>query len=306
MTAVVDDVCGLIQKRHMKYTPSLQGVKNAFKTVSAVFNMCLRGFIHLCRDIPGRRSKGQAIYALVRFFTGGLDHVHKLCLQKSSLRSENQTSYQIRGASIDVETNINIINSIITELSKLLASFFTAPEFQKSHVYFLEVLEGLIATLLDRIGGLVSQAVFKDNLASLKSPGGIRSPDSSSTIVTLSEIDEKVINFEGKVLTLVLNVAVNGHHNKKAHKTARMVSGETVSKMKSGEGILLEKAKKRLQATFLRGIFGEEGDDFKEAFSIPEPLPEVMDYEVEAEREAHTDNFVEVLWSVVGWETLWG
>jgi hypothetical protein len=95
---------------------------------------------------------------------------------------------------------------------------------------------------------------------------------------------------------------------KERHPLVAMLAGTKVSGVNMGKGVLLTRAKQRLQETLLKGIFGDDGEQFLSALQMPES---VESWEVEPSQYDADEgqNFVETVWSAVGWDlvfTGWG
>jgi hypothetical protein len=282
---------------------SLSKATQGFRVVAAVFNMTLKGLAHLCRDITGRRCKGQAVYALVHFFIGALQSLHNLCQVQVSQRQELQTTiHQDRSYTYgDLEVAARV-NTIITKFSEMLYSILTAPEFQRSNTYYSEVIEGLYSGLLDRIGGLVSQAVFEENLATSVRPGCISRSDLNN--IPKDTKQNLVVQLEGQSLAYVLKLVISGRGDSKPEDFDSVLCRILDSKTNSRNEVLLTKARSSLQKTLLKGTFGEEGERFKEALRLPEASAEHHEHVTATQYPDHVHDFVETVWSIVGWETM--
>lgn len=267
-----------------------------FKFAAGFFNLCLKGLAHLCRDICGRRCKGQVVYALVNFFTSTLQNFHQMCtLELPALPPTNLYPLRYRQTVESQEGKGNIVSVLISETPKFLLNVLTSPEFQVPNTANAEVFEGLLSSLLNRIGCLVSQNVFHNQLAISKNPGRICCNSTYDT-----GMRNKTTNLEGQHLVCILKTTLK-NRNEKNHTLSKMLSGGEVICSIPGEEPLLARAKRRLQETLLKGIFGQDGGDFINALKIPE-------FEGGWENEAiptdgeKGETFIELVWSVIGWD----
>lgn len=256
--------------------------------------MCLKALSHLCRDIPGRRCKGQVIFNLAHFFTRALDQIHNLCVVQMSTRPDYSASYR------DARRN-DRISAVITEYSAFLANILTSPEFHKPSLHHSEVLEGLFAGLLDRIGRLMSQIVFKRPLTLSTRPGRIDSPDNDPSF---SQTNELVIHLEGETLASTLKQVVASEDESGTMTLAEVLAKANCQTKNSSSETLLDKARARLQKTLLKGTFGEDGDDFKDSLKIPKRPEGHIDIEPAEAEPTSTSSFIEAMCSIVGWEIL--
>lgn len=293
-TSIVGEICDSVTQDLRYWTEfALRKVIQSLEIVAAVFNIGLRGLSHLCRDITGRRCKGQIIYSLVQFFVGVLDHTRNLCTAQVSLHP-NQPPLGIKSE------NMARISSVIRELSRFLGNILISPEFQKSNVHCFEVLEGIIACMLDRIGRLVSQTVFTENLALSKRPGCISSPDHDPSILPANQ---KVVEVEGHALLLVLKYAMVDNGDNRPIILTEILRRTNFSVNNPKSGFLIEKSRNSLQKTLLRGIFGENSDDFRDALKVPKHPEEYVNVQSGAQ-ESGANTFIESVYSIVGWDTL--
>jgi hypothetical protein len=272
-----------------------------FNTLASIFNICLKGLAHLCRDIPGRRCKGQAIYSLVQFFVNALGHLHSMCHQRTVCQASNISNHQDRASDkADYEdTSRTLI--LISGLTKFLVSILTCSELQKAHLSHIEVLEGMFSALLEEVGGLVSQVIFDEHLSTLRGTKLVSWSDGS----TPASINPLALDLKCRHLAIVLERAIGGRSEKDKHSLAAMLAGTKVLGIGAGKKLVLGRARQRLQETLLKGIFGDDGEEFMNTLQMPES-EEVWDNEAPRITRDERETFVESVWSTVGWYMMLG
>jgi hypothetical protein len=293
-----DMVCRICSASKLRAEANVEAIscraKRSFNIAAAVFNLCLKGLAHLCRDICGRRSRGQVIYSLVQCFTASLQHLHELCIQEL-LPCRSANLYKSQASQTTASQKAKGISALTMELSKFLINILTSPEFQKTNTSHAEVLEGLFSSLLTQIGGLISRKIFQKQLASSKRPGRICSNDGDA-----STPQNLTVDLEGEHLTYVLKRVLDGKNGKEQQALSKMLSGTKLSNENPGEGPLSTRAKRRLQETLLEGIFGPGGNEFIGVLKMPQ-FDEGWE-EVTPTNQEKEETFVESVWSLVGWD----
>ncbi|KAI9743868.1 MAG: hypothetical protein M1818_002602 [Claussenomyces sp. TS43310] len=249
------------------------------RLIGAIYRMCLTSLAHLCRDENGRRSQGQIICMLVHFYAAVLDTLHKAC--------------------VDSRQTISFVS--IVALSKLLMSITRASGCEMAHAAHVQVFEGVCAALIDRVGGLMSQIIFDEHVASSSLPGHI-SRDQGPAITPLSEVS---IKLEGRYLTWILQQLIDGREMEFFGHTTSMINKGRQDK-DSVDEVLLTKAKKRLQETLLKGVFGDDGNEFLGALKMPAKGEDDCDKELSELAVRPQRGFVEAVWSTLGWDTILG
>jgi hypothetical protein len=293
MHDAVGDICNIIELNR-NIAGADQGIIRPLNTITAIFNICLRGLSHLCRDIKGRRYKGQAIYSIVHFFKANLRRLDTLCAEEAAQRPSNISNDEPTSINAQFRTNNTMLISIY---AKFLASLLTCSEIRKTHLCNIEVLEGMYATLLDDLGRVVSQTVFREHVPSSNKPGRIGSApeEISAPEMVLS------MEFTGHYLATVLKSAMEGNSDIEKHSLAAMLAGPKFSSMNAGKGQILSRAKQRLQETLLKGIFGHDVEEWRNALKAPE-VEDGWDANTPVIPQVQGGTFMESVWSAVGWD----
>ena len=95
MNSAISEACNVKSKESDRTGESANHMSlQTFNTVAAIFNICLKGLAHLCRDIPGRRCRGHVIFSLVKFFVNALVHLHNTCLRRTVYQAPNISNHQ--------------------------------------------------------------------------------------------------------------------------------------------------------------------------------------------------------------------
>ena len=297
MNATIKETCAIV-------SPEIRRNGNAgeafavhiFNTTAAAFNICLKGLQHLCRDIPGRRCKGQAIYAFIQFYKTCLDQLDELCVQEASYgeaRVRQNENEGLNSQSNSLHRHSVLNSGYVDFLTKLLKS----PELKIEHPFYMEVVEGLFSTLLEVTGGHLSQVIFGERLSLAEISGGIPSIPGDTPCPTR----ERAAELKGRQLAILLKRATKGRSDEEKQILATMLGGLGDCCTIPSTPKILMRARQRLQETLLRAVFGDDGREFLNALKIPEPV-EGWNKESSQVFEGREGTFVEAVWSAVGWD----
>lgn len=300
MNSAISEACNVKSKESDRTGESANHMSlQTFNTVAAIFNICLKGLAHLCRDIPGRRCRGHVIFSLVKFFVNALVHLHNTCLRRTVYQVPNISNHQDKDSHrADYEDTTRTL-TLIGGLTKFLVNILTCPEFQKAHLSHIEVLEGMFSALLEEVGGLISQVIFDEHLSTLRGPA----PVSWSGKDTSASINALAVDLKCQHLASVLKGAMEGRSEKDKHSLAEMLAGTKVLGIGADKKVVLARARQRLQETLLKGIFGNDGEQFMNALQMP-ASEEGWDNEAVQVTRDEKEAFVESVWSTVGWDMM--
>lgn len=269
-----------------------------FKTVAAAFNICLKGLQHLCRDIPGRRCKGQAIYALVYFYKTCLDQLDELCMQEASCEQaqvqQNQNK-QLTCQSHEQHRRCALNSGFVDFLANLLR----CPELQIEHPIYMEVVEGLSSTLLETTGSHLSQVIFGERLSTSKRPGGIPSVLENTSSPTM----ERAAELKGQQLGVLLKRTTEGRSGEEKQILATILGGSGDYCTNLAIPSIFIRARRRLQETLLKAVFGSDGKEFLNELKITES-GEGWNKESSQVVGNLEGTFIEAVWSAVGWDLI--
>ncbi len=302
MRSTIDDMCRANASESKKDEDDfMHRFYRALNIVAAVFNMSVEGLALLCRDISGRRCKGQVISSLMDFFITVLNHLHICCLQEARLKLSSTNHDQRQDGHCSLSDQNGMTAALIPGFSNLLVNIMTCPEFDKTHPSHFELLEGMFSVLLEEIGALLSHAVFGEYLSSSSTPGWITSANGN----TVNTVEEYAIELKGRYLTSVLKAAMGGQSESYILSLLGMRSGTAVPGTSPGKEVLFTRAKRRLQATLLKGLFGDDCKEFMNALKQPEP-GKTPDLKAPQVTPNSSGSFVESVWSVIGWDMVLG
>jgi hypothetical protein len=300
MNYTISEACSINSKEQDRTGQNVIHISvRTFNTVAAIFNICLKGLMHLCRDISGRRCKGQVVFSLVQFFVNTLGHLHNACLRRTVYQEPNISNNQDKDPHRADYEDTNRTLALISGLTKFLVNILTCPEFQKAHLSHIEVLEGMFSALLEEVGELISQVIFDEHLSTLCGPAPVSWSDKN----TSASINALAVGLKCQHLASVLKRAMEGRSEKDKHSLASMLAGTKVLGIGAGKKVVLARAKQRLQETLLKGIFGDDGEQFMNALQMPES-GEGWDNEPPQVAGDEKEAFVESVWSTVGWDMM--
>lgn len=295
---------------HHNYYPRAE-LQRSLQTAVAVYNICLKGLSHLCRDIPGRSLKGQVIYSLVKLFKSVLTASQDLCLTLAAAEAARLgEELPSTGPNSSVGGLRMKAPYLLTERTRFLAAILRSREFDTKQSSHLDVLKGTLAVFLKRVGELLSESVFGEVVAESALPGHISTvpsdavPDPAHVLAVRLEA-EQVKWLLARVTAVGESCREGGGGNEEGGPGARHLS-ELIKGRTTHPGVnadeLLGIARRRLRDMLLKGLFGEDGSQYQLALKIPEWEGEEEEG-VEVSDEG-SDGFVGMVWEAVGWEML--
>jgi len=295
---------------------SKQELQHTFQTAAAVYNICLRGLAHLCRDIPGRAIKGKVIYLLINLFKSVLkwnrDLCHTMAKTEITYREAECDEQPLDARSSDPPDTPSIsIPYLLTARTQFLAVLLKSKEFstepqQSCHA---EVLEGLLALLLNRIGQLVSETVFGEKVAESTLPGHISMISPNQAPDPMKSLRAKLEAGQMALLLRCVGKQRSGEGESAEGKElgmdlSELIRGRGTWKNREGNGgKMMEVSRKRLQDTLCKAVFGEDNGEFANALKVPQWEEEELG-EIEMRKTVDGKNFVEMVWQNVGWDVL--
>jgi hypothetical protein len=296
MNSTISEICKINSKEPGPTSDNANHISlRIFNTVAAIFNICLQGLAHLCRDIPGRHCRDQVIFSLVRFFVNALGHLDNTCLRRTVYQAPDISNHQDKDSHRAEYDDTTRTLTLIGGLTKFLVNILTCSEFQKAHLSHIEVLEGMFSALLEEVGRLVSQVIFDEHLSTVRGPAPVSCSDKNTSATA--------VDLKCQHLASVLKRAMEGRSKKDQHSLAAMLAGTKVLGIGAGKKVVLARARQRLQETLLKGIFGDDGEQFMNALQMPE-CDEGWDNEVPQVARDEKEAFVESVWSSIGWDML--
>lgn len=263
------------------------------------FRSCTSALNELCLTILGRSKRLGIVYRLVMFFKKSLDHLRMTCTMQADSEIEGRRktrSKRNKGPKTDSEYAVN------KYLCQALISI-TQIEWKVGNPGHSEILEGILFSILDHTGRLVSNAVFNEHVAISNKPGNItlRHPEPMSDTASL----------EARYFMSILDAAVGGSSSRKEMIARILCDGRgdlknqnhqtSVQELTSPSYDLSTKARKRLQETLVScAVGGEELDKL----SLP-TRPDDVDCShgpSSCAEKYSSEWLLESVWAALGWE----
>ncbi|OBT61361.1 hypothetical protein VE03_09309 [Pseudogymnoascus sp. 23342-1-I1] len=282
------------------------GLDNTFRTAASGFSICLQGLSHLCRDIPGRLCKDGVISSLIKLFKTAMWQNTQLCVALATTETaRRETASSPDPLSLSPREPLVKAPHLLQARTRYLACMITSPAYNMKEGAHVDLIEGLLSVFLTRLGRLLSMSVFQEQISASNIAGGISAVPATAE---RGETDQIALRLECEQMkSLLRRVTVTSlsdepelYGNGTRH-LAELIKGR---RMHPGIGVdnQLGKARRRLQDTLLRGVFGEDGGKFAHALKTPE-------WEDDLEEEDSTvdetnSEFVDMLWNLIGWESL--
>lgn len=267
--------------------------------ISLTFLACFSGMNELCRTILGRAKKHEIVYRLVMFINKSLNLLYTISTAQAEAESfHNNRSRHKRPRTETIEFIVN------KYLSKTIASILHGLAWQSQLPGHCEILEGILFSILEHIGRLVSEATFGEHVALSNNPGNITN--------NITPMTQGVAKHESRYMVKILHAAVGGStRNDVVAKVlvAENSSGKAQSSCSgavSGQSVdLLQRAKRLLQGTLMKCSLGE--GDASEVLRLP--TPPVEGITSRAQRDNNVEQygpewFVETVWALIGWDLL--
>lgn len=283
-------------KTNTKDEHTLDLLQRVMRHVGVSFLACFKAFNELCNTIPGRSKKSELVYQLVLFFSKSLDFLRTL----SNLQGETekaQTHQMRRNKKARLEEGEYAINKY---LAKMLASVSYSLEWKASHPGHSDLLEGILFSVLEHTGRLLSEAVFDEHVATSNNPGNITKESASGC--------KQAARIEARYIVQVLHAALGGNEKKDLVAQVLAAGKRTSGSLRQGSahGVfsadLLIKAKKLLQSTLMKSAVGGE-----ELETLRLPTPPVERTTLPAAKGAGVERYgsdwlVETVWALIGWD----
>ncbi|CZR57302.1 uncharacterized protein PAC_07191 [Phialocephala subalpina] len=263
------------------------------------FLACLTAIDDLCRTIPGRANKAEIVYRMVMIFKQGLNLLqtvnddqgaHQAIHEGHSTRHKSHKRQRIDEGEF-------LVNKYLT---KALAGIAHNAQWKVHQPAHSEILEGLLSSILEHTGRLVSEAVFGEHVATSNLPGNI-TRDGGPVVRGFTRP-------EARYIVEVLH-ATTGTGTRSGLITQMLAAGKTPlnSNLRTSNpnspdffGNLLSKAKELLQSTLMKSAVG--GADL-DGLRLPTPPPEMSIVSDVADMEKYgKDWLIEMVWGLIGWD----
>ena len=260
------------------------------------FQTCFNSLNELCLTIAGRSRRHEIVYLLVMFFKHALDHLQSICTLQSEKDIESRRKTRSKRPQAEEEYAVN------KYLSQTL-TLITRMDWKVGKPGHSDILEGILFSILDHIGRLVSTAVFNEHVAMSSKVGNITVCD-TEPLTSPSKLETRYI-------VPVLCAALGGSNSRKELLARVLGEGggvvrdktqETSQQTLTGSGCdLVTIARKRLQETLVQCAVG--GEELNSLILPPQP----EDFGVSTQPNPSAEEYgpewlLESVWAVVGWE----
>jgi hypothetical protein len=228
------------------------------------------------------------------FFNKSLDHLRSLC----TIQAENEFADSRRSRHKRVRTEDEYaVNKYMTGMLVSIVQM----EWKATQIGHSEILEGMLFSILDNTGRLLSHEVFKEHVATSNLIGNITKG--------LPSLLPAAAKLEARYIVPVLHTALGRTSARKElvarvlAKNAANINPERRSHSASGEtGDLLVKARKLIQSSLVKSAIGGEG-----LVGLKQPVPPEEDGYIALEIDTGVERYgpewlLESVWAVVGWE----
>jgi hypothetical protein len=170
-----------------------------------------------------------------------------------------------------------------------------------------EVLEGILFSILEHTGRLLSSAVFSEHVAKSMNPGNITQGKAPS--------NPSMAKLESRYIVQILHAALGGSEKKELVAKVLASDRKDLDPLKRMSSLapsssftrdLVSKSKMLIQSTLLKGAVG--GDNLA-SLELPAPPGEESNFSVEAADKVERygpEWLVEIVWALIGWDMVVG
>ncbi|OAX84674.1 hypothetical protein ACJ72_00966 [Emergomyces africanus] len=304
----------ILQPRDPDLQQILRGIRPSYLPLLQTLNK-------LSDDDSTSSGIGVVTYHIIQLFQRTLGHLHqyvrlrakeKIALEKPAGKKVKQRP-KVKGTKtptvpsnqlpMDEEVILDLFAHFIA--SMILSLNPVRPEENS-------LLEGFLFALLEHVGKTLCLFVFKElysnpglrlNSAKLPLPGNFEKESPARGEMAVAQ---RAAEREAKHLIWILEraTAFTDQFEPQSDQT-----NDDLSSSGSPPLGILQRARTKLQNTLLKGIFGENGQEFKDSLKIPEKpaysLPEVISDRSYAALEIDpAEWFTQEVWRLVGWDVL--
>lgn len=266
------------------------------------FRSCFESLDHICRTIPGRTKKQDLVYRMAIFFNKALNLLETISILQTE-QEEDQDRRRLRNKRAKTEEGEYAVNRY---LAGALSAIIFNLDLKVGKPGHGEVLEGILFSILEHTGRLLSEAVFCEHVAESTSPGNITQGQTSS---------HNHSKIESRYIVQILQAAIGSAERKEL--VAKVLAWErkdldslkrigTLASSSSFTKDLVSRSKMLLQSTLLKSAVG--GDNLA-SLKLPDPPAEESNFSVEAPGEVERygpDWLVGMVWALIGWDMVVG
>jgi hypothetical protein len=287
------------------------------------YELLSQALLKLSNSAEGSKHEGHLIYHLVALFETILRALEQRSqaeakvegnsrsptTQRKPARSQKQAT-KTKQTTVAVTTNDKISEAIV----RLLAAMMLLPGSSNSVGTHRNLLEGYLFVLLSRVGKVLCLFEFRDLLlrpdlradpAKLPMPQGLLQVDRHSitdqTSMRGSEIEGKyLVWLLERAMAVVYSSSMKSGSSNPPNNTS--ISKDDNNTKSIGQPPLLRFAKRQLQSTLLKAVFGEEHTLFVDSLKRPQPLPGAAPNN--PGQESASEWFPREVWRLLGWDML--
>lgn len=284
---------------------NLMGIPDALRIC---YPSLLQGIGKLFFDQDGA---GNGIFSVVQLFEHILGHLHAISAFKAETAgtgdgSLDQCQPRSIGRQISAESDLH---ELCLAFTKLAIHFFEELDLSKpSHN---RLCEGLVSVFLEHLGSTLSLIVFADvNVATSECTTiGVRPPRG---LLDTSDLEPRAALRATEHETVYL-VAVLRHLMCYLDKPQPLLGSGSSPPLiirdpsDITKSTFVASVHERLQATLLRGVFGDDDESFKSA--LQRPVADVLGVPLDLpsdDRKSASEEFIGEVWKVLGWNILTG
>lgn len=247
---------------------------------------CFEALNELARTIPGRKRRFEIVNGLVAFFNKALDHLHTV----SGLQAERENEQ--RGILCNKRAKTEQSEYAVNKYLSVTLVQVCQADWKIGQLGHSEILEGILYSVLNHTGHLLSHTIFEEHVAASGKRGDI-SVGSTSPATAATK-------FEFRYIIPILHAALGGTARK---DLVAQVLGDSRRLGRSADqhGSLVSKAKKLMQETLIRSAVGADVEGLK--LPVQTEAGEVYSPSVSHRAEKYESEwFLESVWALVGWE----
>ncbi|TVY59651.1 hypothetical protein LSUE1_G008566 [Lachnellula suecica] len=278
-------------------------LRHLMHQVTLGFRSCFEALGQICRTIPGRTKKSELVYRMVMFFNKALNLLQTI----SNLQREEeqvQDRRRLRHKRAKTEEGEYVVNKY---LAWALSSTVSSLDWKVGKPGNGEILEGILFSILEHTGRLLSGAVFSEHVAKSTNPGNISEGQAPP--------DPTTAKIESRYIIQILHAAVGSPEKKELVAKVLASERKVLDPLKRLSSLacsssftrdLVSKSTTLIQSTLLKSAVGGEN-----LGSLKLPLPPTEESKFSVEATNHVECYgpewlVENVWALIGWDMVTG
>lgn len=285
------------------------------------YELLCQGLNKLASSAEGRKHEGHLVYHLVSLFETILRALEQRSKTTAKLEEENspqrkQAKKQKQAAKSNKQertptTKPDDEDQVSQGIVRLLAAMMLLSG-SNSVATHRDLLEGYLFVLLSRVGKILCVFEFRDLLLrpdlraapdKLPMPQGLLQADTDDAAMRAAEMEAKYLTWLlERAMAVVYSLSMKSASSN--NNAANNKNNNGTVEEEGPNGPLLRFAKRKLQSTLLKAVFGEEHPAFVERLKRPRLLPEAALAQPRAAEESALDWFPREVWRLLGWDML--